>query len=66
MKRRISKAFLLAMIVSVLCGRMVHFVQHPEYTEPEALVYLWPFWTLAAACFLAALTLTYYRVNRTK
>ena len=45
-------------LLFALLGRLIHVVYFPEWSEPQALINLWPIWLLAMVSFVAALLVT--------
>lgn len=44
---RLAYCLIIAGVVLSFSGRVYHIVRHPEWTEPQALLGLWPLWLLA-------------------
>lgn len=49
-------AFVLALLGAGVfaAGRVYHFVAHPEWTEPQALINLWHTWLLGSVYLLGS------------
>lgn len=53
---------ILGVLVS-LSGRLYHVIKHPEWTEPQALLGIWPVWVVALALIVSGYVL-HWRVTR--
>lgn len=49
--KNISKAAVTVLVAAIAAAKVYHFVVHPEWTEAQALVGLWPAWVVVAAAF---------------